>query len=139
MKKIKNISFVFVTLLLFSACVKPIAYKDGSYEQKTTIVDDYGGYGLVKLQVTDGAIANCEFLLFNGDDTLKDETYGKVPGKPELYTIAQNTLKTAPVYAEALVKTQNIETVDAISGATQNHELFVNASTLILEKIEVKK
>ncbi len=128
-----------LTAALFSACSRAPVYRDGRYEQQSRFTDEKGGYGIVKIEVSEGAITRCEFSTFNADGSLKDESYGKNAGQSHLYAVAQKALATCDEYAASLVKTQNLETVDAISGATDNYRIFIDASSMILEDIKTEK
>ncbi len=148
MKGIKWLCVLMVGLSLFS-CAKEeqknepepqaVAYKDGVYTARSSIQDKWGGTGGVTITIKDGAITECEFLTYQKDGSVKDEDYGKVDGKIQnagFYKIAQNALKQNDVYANSLVEMQDIEEVDAITGATISHELFQDAVRLALKQAE---
>ncbi len=133
----KKYSLIFFILIILMGCAKSPVYKDGVYEQRSEITDDKGGYGIVNLEVVGGKIVKCNFITYNADDSVKDETYGMKLNNPKLYDIAQNAVATCDIYADNLLEVQDLELVDAISGATINYDVFKNATSLILDNIEV--
>lgn len=72
-------------------------------------------------------------MQYNADGTLKDENYGKESGD-ENYQKAQNALKSSEQYTKKLVETQNVDKVDAVSGATSSWNQFKEAAKDALAK-----
>ena len=66
-----------------------------------------------------------------GDE--KDEDYGSLTGKDSAdYKKAQVAVKAIQTYPKQLVETQNLDEVDAISGATISHGQFVETTKKIV-------
>lgn len=139
--------FTAIACTFISSCEKkeksikkeevPIVYIDGNYSARSTIKDDWGGDAEITIIVKNGKIAECLFLGYEKDGTLKDENYGKVNGvikNAGLYAITQNSVKQAALYGTKLVETQNLDEVEVLSGATVSYELFKNAAKTALEK-----
>lgn len=126
---------VLVFALMLAACGGP-KLKDGTYTHQST-PDESGGYTDVTLTIQDGKIVACEQILYDNEGKVKDESYGKLLNE-NLYKVAQAAVKAAGEYPEALIKTQDIDQVDAISGATQSHALFVECVKVILERATEK-
>ena len=106
-----------------------IPEEDGLYTGVSG-ADDDGAYGEVSITVEDGAIADCVFVTWQKDGSVKDAEYGKVNGEiasQEFYDKAQLAVRAMGQYADALVETQSPEKVDAISGATIAHGQFLEA------------
>ncbi len=119
-----------------------VRYKDGVYKAVSGITDDWGGTAEVTITVNDGKITACELLLYEKDGTLKGEDYGKTDGvikNAGLYKIAQDAIKNAAKYGMKLVETQQLDKVDAISGATVSHELFQNAAGIALRQAKAEQ
>lgn len=57
------------------------------------------------------------------DGAIKDENYGKESGEDN-YKKAQVAIEASKKYPAELVEKQDINKVDAISGATNSHQLF---------------
>ncbi|WP_252891105.1 FMN-binding protein [Thermoclostridium stercorarium] len=76
---------------------------------------------------------SAEFLQYNADGSLKDESYGKDSGE-ENYKKAQAALEASKQYAEKLVETQDVEKVDSITGATSSWKAFQEAAKDALAK-----
>ena len=114
-----------------------IAYVDGKYEAIPSIKDDWGGSAKVELTIKGGKITSCAFYSYEADGKLKDADYGKVGGEIKntgLYKIAQNAVLQSSKYPEMLVETQDIEKLDALSGATVSFALFKDAVKQIMKK-----
>ncbi len=109
-------------------------FRDGTYEGRST-KDSRGAYSTVMVEIADRRIVSVDFLQYNADGTLKDETYGFQAGEED-YRMAQKALKISSQYAEKLVKTQNVEKVDAITGATTSWEQFQEAAKDALAKVK---
>ena len=124
------------------AAQSTVRYKDGVYKAVSGITDDWGGTAEVTITVNDGKITACELLLYEKDGTLKGEDYGKTDGvikNAGLYKIAQDAIKNAAKYGMKLVETQQLDKVDAISGATVSHELFQNAAGIALRQAKAEQ
>lgn len=128
---LKKLSILLILLtLILTACGAKL--EDGSYNGRST-PDSRGAYGEVNVEVEDGKIASAEFLQYNADGTLKDESYGEEAGE-ESYEKAQNALKYSEQYPEKLVETQDVEKVDAVTGATSSWKQFQEAAKDALAK-----
>lgn len=112
-----------------------VSYADGEYTAQSS-PDDRGGYGVITLTITQGRISACRYETFKKDGTLKDESYGKEPGhegQENFYRKAQKAVESMKVYARKLVEVQDLDRVDAISGATISHDQFTEAAAQALE------
>ena len=124
--------------------------EDGTYEGKSEVyvadelaledeeVDEAAnGYGVVSITIEDGAITDCTYQTYEEDGTLKDEEYGKEDGEvrnTDYYNKAQKAVAACAEYADQLVETGDVKKVDTISGATINHDEFVEAVDAALEE-----
>lgn len=127
MKRLLVVIISICMIIALAACGESKAQlQDGTYEGKSE-PDSRGGYGVVKIEVKDGKITSAEFLQYNSDGSLKDESYGKDAGE-ENYKKAQAALEAAGKYAEKLVETQDVDKVDAITGATSSWNTFKEAA-----------
>lgn len=135
---------IFTFFVLLASCekkeeavVSDIKYIDGQYSATSSIKDDWGGSAKIELTVKDGKIASCVFYSYEKDGKLKDAEYGKVNGEIKnmgIYKIAQTAVLESSKYGDALVKTQDIDKVDALSGATVSFALFKDAAKQALRK-----
>ena len=139
----KKIVLFVCALLLFSCAKKetvqetPICYVDGVYKATSSIKDDWGGSAEVEIVVKDGKIASCVFASYQEDGKLKDAEYGKIDGVIKnmgLYKIAQNAVIQSNKYGDMLVQSQDIEKLDAISGATVSFGLFKDAVEQVMKE-----
>jgi major membrane immunogen (membrane-anchored lipoprotein) len=99
--------------------------------------DDDGAYGEVSVTVENGVITDCVFVTWQKDGSIKGEDYGKVNGEisnREFYDKAQLAVRAMERYADALVETQSVDGVDAVSGATISHGQFLEAVSDALKK-----
>jgi len=135
MKKHVILTVVFVLIAALMVGCGSSKYKDGTYKAESE-PDERGNNAYVEITIKDGKIADVVWKeLSNGVE--KDENYGKVNGvieNEENYQKAQNALKASKSYAEKLVEVQDINKVDAVSGATHSHELFVKLVKEALNK-----
>lgn len=146
MKKIKKalICLLAVSAFIFSGCSENVSYKDGTYEGKSSVYttgdgeeDEGSGYGVVKITLKDNKIVACEFNTYEENGKLKDEDYGKKDGEianKDFYNKAQKALMACPQYSKKLLETNDVEQVDAISGATVNNTEFKEAVYDALDK-----
>lgn len=140
----KTILLFAVLLLSLTACTakkevsEQIAYNDGEYTAESS-KDEWGGKLILHIKVQDGKIISCEQENLDGEGKEKGEDYGMVEGtatNPGLYKIAQSALENTRKYSDKLIETQDINRVDAISGATVSYNLFKEAASKALEEAE---
>ncbi|MCR4704824.1 MAG: FMN-binding protein [Lachnospiraceae bacterium] len=127
---------VGVVMLLAGCNGRNAVYKDGTYTGQSSADDKENGYGVVTIKIENGTVASCEFLTYNADGSLKDEDYGKENGRivsKDFYNKAQKANAACAEYANMLVSSGNLEGVDAVSGATVNYNLFIEAVNNALE------
>ncbi|MDU6742771.1 FMN-binding protein [Peptoniphilus harei] len=99
--------------------------KDGTYTGKSS--DDYGGHMEVTITVADGKISNTEVKNLQKDGSEKGEDYGKEAGE-EGHKTAQMTLEASQTYGQELTEKGSVEEVEAVTGATQSYNQFVEAA-----------
>jgi major membrane immunogen (membrane-anchored lipoprotein) len=112
------------------------AYTDGIYVGKSS-GDDRDAYGEVTIEIEGGAIKNCTFVTWQKDGSIKDEEYGKINGEisnQDYYDKAQLAVDAMSKYAQQLVEAQQLEGVDAISGATIAFNQFQEATMNALDE-----
>lgn len=124
--------FIFFSIAgMFFSCAKtktPV-YKDGIYTAVSE-KDDWGGWADISITVQDKKIVDCVFITYDKDGVVKGKTYGMQDGQVKnvgLYKIAQDSIEGTKKYPGLLLETQNIDKVDAVSGATVSHRLFQDA------------
>lgn len=103
-----------------------LALKDGTYTGKSS-EDDYGGHMEVTITVADGKISATEVKNLQKDGSEKGEDYGKEAGE-EGHKTAQMTLEASQAYGKELTEKGLVEEVEAVSGATQSYNQFVEAA-----------
>ena len=142
MKHLKlQLALILLTLLLLS-CIKPNLYKDGVYYGKSkAIYNDENFWGNIKITVNDGKIVDVKFKMIDStNQEIFNHTYEKHYLGNELYMQQcrddwQGVLK----YPDKLIKTQTIEEIDAISGATWSYNLFKYALIEALRDAKIKE
>ncbi len=132
MKKIVVTIILLIVSLLAVGCGAP-KYNDGEY------IGEYKGDGesktVVKIVLKDQKIESCELELYDDNGRLKDEHYGENSGEAN-FAKAQLALKGTMQYPQMLVELQNIDDMDAISGATVSLKEFTQAVNDALKKAE---
>lgn len=103
-----------------------VALKDGTYTGKSS-EDDFGGHIEVTIKVADGKISETVVKNLQKDGSEKGEDYGKEAGE-EGYKTAQMTLEASQTYGKELTEKGSVEKVEAVSGATQSYNQFVEAA-----------
>lgn len=113
----------FILILSVSGCFnKNMDYEDGTYYEETDY-DDRGWKSTLEVVVGNGNIESVNYEEVNekGEIKSEDEEYGE--------TMKQTTgISPKEAYKKlekSLLKTQNIEKVDTISGATYSSENFI--------------
>ena len=104
-----------------------IVYKDGFYEGKSQ--SHYTGepyWGSAKITIKNGSLAGIDFMI--RDSALHetfDGNYEKhFQGIPEYIQQSRNDWKGVQAYPKKLSEKQDINKVDAISGATWSYNIF---------------
>ena len=100
--------------------------KDGTYTGKSS-EDDYGGHMEVTITIADGKITDTEVKNLQKDGSEKGEDYGKEAGE-EGHKTAQMTLEASQTYGQELTEKGSVEEVEAVTGATQSYNQFVEAA-----------
>ena len=136
----KRLLFILSLCLILTGCGS--GYTDGTYEAKSSLYEGDtsqnipgGDYGIVKLRIENGKIAECTYEMYDPEGVLKGSEYGKDSDK-ELYQIAQRSVQAGQSYANQLVEKQSLDEVDAISGATTAYTQFVEAADKALSDAE---
>ena len=135
MKKFFIISII-ISAQIFSGCgeektvVPPPAKnfdlsgaKDGIYTVESSR-DEKLGKSILNLTINDGKITNVEFTGYDLFGNEKNESYGSMLSEGD-YKKAQIAVKAIKIYPQQLLETQNLDEVDAISGASVSYGQFV--------------
>lgn len=150
MKKIIAVVLLMACCALLTACGgsgKKVSYKDGTYKGVSSVYtntdgsEDGNGYGEVEITIQDGKIADCKFLSYEPDGTLKDAEYGKEGGaiaNRDFYNKAQKAVAACDEYASQLISNGTLDGIDAISGATINYNSFKEAVQEALSQAEAE-
>jgi major membrane immunogen (membrane-anchored lipoprotein) len=146
-----NKFFTLLGICVFSAALMAgcgsKSYADGTYTGQSSVYEsdeDDGngnGYGVVTLTISDGQITDCTYETYEPDGTLKDSDYGMQDGEVanrDYYNKAQKAIAACEKYAESLVETNDVDEVDAVSGATINYNNFKEAVKDALKQAEVQ-
>jgi major membrane immunogen (membrane-anchored lipoprotein) len=132
---VKHILIVAAAALVLTGCGGNASYKDGVYAG-VSAKDDRGAYGEVSITITNGKIADCAFVTWQKDGTIKDENYGKVGGQisnQDYYNKAQLAVRAMTRYAREYLETKDLDAVQVVSGATIAYNQFIEAVEKALE------
>ncbi|MGP1458397.1 MAG: FMN-binding protein [Treponema sp.] len=135
MRKIVRTITMLAAAGIFFSCAKAPVYKDGTYTA-TSEKDNWGGWADISITVKDKTIVECTFTAYDKDGTIKDKTYGMEDGQIKnagIYKLAQASVEGGQKYPGILLEKQNIDKVDAVSGATVSHRLFQDAAKKALK------
>ena len=97
--------------------------KDGTYTAESSR-DEKLGYSRVTLTINGGKITDANFTGIDLFGNEKDEKYGSMLSEGD-YKKAQVAVKGIKNYPKQLVETQDLNKVDAISGASISYGQFV--------------
>lgn len=104
--------------------------RDGVYQADSS-PDEFKGIGRISVSIKDHKITGVAFQGIDGKGEIKGENYGKTNGEienPVFYQKAQLAVKANSIYAEQLLEVQELEKVDAVSGATVSYRQFTEAA-----------
>ncbi|MDR3356971.1 MAG: FMN-binding protein [Spirochaetaceae bacterium] len=137
----KKAASVFLRLLLcamltgaLASCAKK-TYRDGVYFGKSG-PDEKGAWGEVTVTIKDGRVSDCAFLTRQKDGSVKGGDYGKINGaisNQDYYNKAQLAVRAMDEYARVFRETGDLGKVDAVSGATNSFNQFIEAVDYALD------
>ena len=112
------------------------AYKDGKYKAAYDKLDSHGWKAFAEIEIKDGKIATVDFDYLNKDNKRKSEDaeYTKAM-KPKSGTSPD---EFCPKLEKDLVEKQDVDKVDAITGATNSVTNFKTLSKTALENAKKK-
>ena len=123
---IKKIIFVCIALMLFAFSFYK-RYTDGNYSGTSrAIYTDEPYYGCTKIAIENGKIIKVEFIVRDSSKHENfDEKYEKHFADNEEYVKqCRNDWKGVQSYPDSLLKYQDLNKLDAISGATWSFQIF---------------
>ncbi len=112
----KKFLIVGLALLLVLAIGCSSGLKDGTFSGVYTS-EENGSTTTVNLTIKDNKIISCELIAKDEQGNLKDENYGKNAGEKN-YQLAQKAVAGMQQYPAMLIETQNVDDVEAVSGAS---------------------
>jgi len=113
-------------------------YKDGTYEVETE-PDNEGYITKGTLTIKEGIITEVDWGLFdsNLDNKPFDENYAEVfVNNKAFFDQSQSDWTGSRGYSSKFIETQDLEKVDAVTGATWTNEKFIEIMKLALKKAE---
>ena len=125
MKKWLSLALCAVLMLSLCACGgNDTGNTDGPVTKTArTQKDDYGNESEIKVTLEGDKITAVEWNEYSNGEK-KDANYGKDQGE-EKYQQAQDALKGSATYPTQLMEKQDINQVEAVTGATQSYNTFV--------------
>ncbi len=105
---------VSLLLALLVGCSSGL--KDGTYSGEY-LSEEHGSSTTVNLTIKDQKIVDCELIAKDDKGNLKDENYGKDAGDLN-YKKAQRAVAGMKQYPEMLIELQNVDDIEAVSGAS---------------------
>ena len=107
--------------------------RDGTYTVESSL-DEKLGKSVLTLTIKDKKIVAADFEGYDLLGNVKGEDYGSLLGKDSAdYKKAQTAVKAIKIYPAQLVETQDLNKVDAISGASISYEQFVETTKRAVE------
>ena len=144
----KLFAMMFLTSILMSGCggdekipPSPVQNKfdlsnakDGTYTVESSR-DEKLGKSVLTLTIENKKIVAAEFTGYDLFGNVKNEDYGALTGKDSAdYKKAQIAVNAIKDYPKQLLETQDLNKVDAISGASISYSQFVETATSALNE-----
>jgi len=116
-------------------------YSDGTYEglsQHTYTNEPY--WGKVRITINNGMFTGINFMIRDSNlhETFTRKYKKHFKGNEEYIEQCLNDWKGVKTYPEKLLGSQNINEIDALSGATWSYNIFRASTGEALKKAEVK-
>lgn len=127
------LGLAFAGLACGSGAGKAVAYKDGSYTGTFTSEGKHPSTFDVNLTIKEGKITEVTATEKGEDGKIKDEHYGE-GGTPETYKMAQDSVAGFKQYPAMLIEKQDVDAMDAVTGATNSFKGFKAAVQDALSK-----
>ena len=133
----KNLILIVFCILSCSVFTQTNSLKNGTFEGRSCSYYCNEQYkGITLITVKNGRIMNVSFQIM---DTIKNELFDQnysshFPTEPVYQKQCVEDWKGVQNYPAQLLKKQNLKKVDAMTGATWSHNLFVSSATIALKK-----
>lgn len=137
-----RVSALVLTGWFLLNCSGPGPYVDGTYYgMSQSIYKNESFYGKLMVVVKNGYITNVDFKIMDlaKKEPFDDRYERHYAGNQTYIDQCRNDWKGAKLYPVRLKERQQIEKVDAVSGATWSHNLFVSSVTEAMKNASIKK
>ena len=137
----RNILFIVFITFIIGMVAQTNALKNGIYEGRSSSIYGNEQYkGITIVIIKNGKLVQVSFQII---DTVKNELFDQnyashYPNQPLYQKQCVEDWKGVLFYPTQLLKKQDIRQVDAVSGATWSHNLFVSSATIALKKATLK-
>ena len=137
----RNILIIVFVTFIFRIIAQNYVLNDGTYEGRSSSIYGYEQFkGITIVTIKKGKLVQVSFQIL---DTVKNELFNQnyashYPNQPLYQKQCVEDWKGVLFYPDQLLKKQDIRKVDAISGATWSHNLFVSSATIALKKASIK-
>ncbi len=135
--------FIILSYITITSCHRisgPI-YQDGTYTgESQSIYTAESYYGITKISIKNGVIADLEYKVIDKEkNEIFDEKYeNHYKDIPEYIQQCRNDWQGVQTYPQRFLKVQDINKVDAISGATWSYNLFKASLLAALAEARIK-
>ena len=137
----KNVVLLVLLVFSFRVFCQTNSLINGVYEGRSCSIYSNEPYkGVTIINIKKGKI---QHVTFNILDTLKNELFDKnysshFPTEPLYQKQCVEDWKGVLLYPAQLLKKQDLKRVDAVTGATWSHNLFVSSAGIALNKASGK-
>lgn len=125
----RTVGIVIVVLVVLGLAIyinaqrrEPNEWQDGTYTGRSA-PDTRGYYGEIELVIADGKITKAKYWELDREGKPKDESYPY-----------PQALEAFPKYDQGLLKSQDPDKVDVVTGSTESHVRFKEAAKDALDK-----
>lgn len=117
--------------------VDSVSYRNGVFEGSSrSIYTEENFWGKVKITIEKGKFTKVEFQIIKDENDIFNEFYeNNYIGNSQYMQQCRLNWKGVQTYPQLLLDKQNIDQIDAITGATWSFNLFKDSTKAALEKM----
>lgn len=138
MRRVAIGALLITAALMLASCSRPKYKKDGVYEGSSqSIYTSEPFFGAAKIEIKQGKIARIDFKIMDKtDNEIFDADFGDkhYAGNAIYMDQCKHDWQGVLTYPKKLLATQDLERVDAVTGATWSYNIFKDSVALALEK-----
>jgi major membrane immunogen (membrane-anchored lipoprotein) len=128
----KNIILLIFLIAIFQLSISCVVQPESNYKNglfvgiSRSIYTEQDYFGITKVSISNDKISEIDFGIIDMENKVFfDENYEiRFKDNPEYIEQCRNEFKAMNIYPKELLEEQNVDSVDAITGATWSYNLF---------------